>query len=150
MNPTVQLIFTIVGGALVLLSLYGAITLNRKFFLSGLCFFSFLPMIGEGMAYSDDKAPIHVLVFFVFVIQFILTMPTNIVYGSDNVAASKLTGKIAWAILIINAVGALFVLDLAKQVPAQFGYYHVAFSLAVLYVMIKRATASSGWAWAKS
>ncbi|HVV56465.1 MAG TPA: hypothetical protein VHC47_14115, partial [Mucilaginibacter sp.] len=83
MNPTMNMIFTIVGGALVLLCLYGAVTLNRKFFLSGLCFFSFLPMIGEGMAYNSDKAPIHVIIFFVFVVQFILTLPTNITYGAD-------------------------------------------------------------------
>ena len=150
MNPTVQLIFTIVGGALVLLALYGAVTLNRKLFLSGLCFFSILPMIGEGMAYGDDKLSVHVVVFFVFVIQFVLAFPNNISYGSDNVAASKLTGKIALALLIINVVGAAFVLCLPSKVPAQFGYYHIGLSLAILYVMYKRMTAKGGWVWAKS
>lgn len=149
MNSTVDLIFTIAGAALVLLTLYGAVTLNRKLFLSGICFFSILPMIGEGMAYNADKAPIHVIVFFVFVIQAILAAPTNITFGSDNVAASKLTGKIALALLVINVVGAVFILCLKANVPAQFGYYHVGISLAILYVMIKRATAGGGWVWAK-
>lgn len=149
MNSTVDLIFTIAGAALVLLTLYGAVTLNRKLFLSGICFFSILPMIGEGMAYNADKAPIHVIVFFVFVIQAILAAPTNITFGSDNVAASKLTGKIALALLVINVVGAVFILCLKADVPAQFGYYHVGISLAILYVMIKRATAGGGWVWAK-
>jgi len=149
MNSTVDLIFTIAGAALVLLTLYGAVTLNRKLFLSGICFFSILPMIGEGMAYNADKAPIHVIVFFVFVIQAILAAPTNITFGSDNVAASKLTGKIALALLVINVVGAVFILCLKANVPAQFGYYHVGISLAIIYVMIKRATAGGGWVWAK-
>jgi len=149
MNSTVDLIFTIAGAALVLLTLYGAVTLNRKLFLSGICFFSILPMIGEGMAYNADKAPIHVIVFFVFVIQAILAAPTNITFGSDNVAASKLTGKIALALLVINVVGAVFILCLKANVPAQFGYYHVGISLAILYVMIKRATAGGGWVWTK-
>ena len=149
MNSTVDLIFTIAGAALVLLTLYGAVTLHRKLFLSGICFFSILPMVGEGMAYNADKAPIHVIVFFVFVIQAILAAPTNITFGSDNVAASKLTGKIALALLVINVVGAVFILCLKANVPAQFGYYHVGISLAIIYVMIKRATAGGGWVWAK-
>jgi len=150
MNPTVELIFTIVGGALVLLTLYGAATLNRKFFLSGICFFSILPLIGESMAYSTDKAPVHVLVIFIFLVQLVLTMPTNITYGSDNVAASKLTGKIALAILLINIGGIVFIFYLKAAVAAQFGYYHVGIALAVLYVMLKRMTATGGWVWAKS
>ena len=149
MNPTVNLIFTIAGGALVLLCLYGAITSNRKLFLSGLCFFSVLPMIGEGMAYNVDKAPVHIVVLFVFVVQAILTLPNNIVYGADNAAAGKLTSKIAWAILVINAVGAVFVLNLATKVPAQFGYYHIGLCLAILIIMYRRMTATGGWAWAK-
>lgn len=150
MNPTVELIFTIVGGALVLLTLYGAVTLNRKFFLSGICFFSILPLIGESMAYSMDKEPVHVLVIFIFLVQMVLTMPTNISYGSDNVAASKLTGKIALAILLINIGGIVFIFCLKAAVAAQFGYYHVGIALAVIYVMFKRMTATGGWVWAKS
>jgi len=150
MNSTVELIFSIAGGALVLLTLYGAVTLNRKFFLSGLCFFSLLPMIGEGMAYNTDKAPIHIIVLFVFVVQLVLAAPTNITYGSDNVAASKLTGKIALALLIINVVGAVFILCLKAQVPVQFGYYHIGLSVAILYIMAKRMMATDGWVWAKS
>ena len=146
MNPTVQLIFTIVGGALVLLTGYGAVTLNRKLFLSGICFFSILPIIGESMGYNADKAPIHIIVIFVFVIQAVLALPNNIVYGPDNVAATKLSAKIAISIFIINAVGAVFIFFLNAGVPVQFGYYHVVIALAVLYLLIKRG--SSG-AWLK-
>jgi predicted lysophospholipase L1 biosynthesis ABC-type transport system permease subunit len=102
------------------------------------------------MAYNADKAPIHIIVLFVFVVQLILAAPTSITYGSDNTAASKLTGKIALALLVINAVGAVFILCLKAQVPVQFGYYHIGLSLAIIYIMIKRATATGGWVWAKS
>ncbi|HTD39461.1 MAG TPA: hypothetical protein VK671_02485 [Mucilaginibacter sp.] len=146
MNPTVQLIFTIAGAALVLLTVYGAIKLDRKLFLSGLCFFSILPIIGETMGYNTDKASVHIVVIFVFVIQFILALPNKIVYGADNLAATQLVTKIALSILVINVVGAVFVLYLSPQVPAQFGYYHIAFSLSILYVLIKR---SMSGAWVK-
>lgn len=140
MNPTVELIFTIVGGALVLLTVYGAFKLDRKLFLSGLCFFSILPLIGESMGYSADKAPIHVLVIFVFLVQIVLTLPNNIIYGPDNLAANKLVTKISLAILIINVAGAVFIFGLNAGVAVQFGYYHIAFSLTILYLLLKRST----------
>ena len=148
MNSTIELIFKIVGGALVLLSVYGAVTLNRKLFLSGICFFSILPIIGESMAYNTDKASIHIMVLFLFLIQFVLALPTNISYGSDNVAASKLTGKMALALLLINIAGAVFILCLKVAVSSQFGYYHVVLALVIIYIMIKRAT-TPGWVWGK-
>jgi len=144
MNSTVELIFTVVGAALVLLAVYGALKLDRKLFLSGLCFFSILPIIGETMGYNADKAPIHVLVIFVFVIQLVLALPNKIVYGAENIAATQLATKIALSILIINVVGAVFVLYLNSGVPAQFGYFHIAFSLAIAYLLIKR-TSSGAW-----
>ncbi|WP_426667115.1 hypothetical protein ACPPVU_13905 [Mucilaginibacter sp. McL0603] len=146
MNSTVELIFTVVGAALVLLTVYGAIKLDRKLFLSGLCFFSILPLFGESMGYNADKAPIHVLVIFVFVIQFILALPNKIVYGPDNLAATKLATKIALALLVINAVGAVFIFCLNAGVAVQFGYFHVVFSVAIVYLLIKRSSTN---AWLK-
>ena len=146
MNPTVTLIFTIVGGALVLLNLYGALKSDRKLFLSGLCFFSILPIIGESMTYSTDKAPVHVIVVLVFIAQIILTFPNNIQYGPENTAAGKLVMKIVLALLVFNIGGILYVLCLNSGVPAQFGYYHVAFSLSIIYMIFKRL---NGGAWVK-
>ncbi|HWZ15864.1 MAG TPA: hypothetical protein VNW95_11570 [Mucilaginibacter sp.] len=148
MNSTVELIFTVAGAALTLLAVYGALKLDRKLFLSGVCFFSILPIIGESMAYNADKAPIHIIVIFIFLAQFVLAFPNNIVYGQDNVAATKLSTKIALAILIFNIGGALFILCLTKAVPAQFGYYHIVIGLSIIYLMIKRIT-TDGAAWIK-
>jgi len=146
MNPTIELIFKIVGGALVLLNIYGAVKSDRKLFLSGLCFFSIIPIIGESITYSADKAPVHIIVILVFIAQFILTFPNNIQYGSENSAASKLVMKIVLALLVFNIGGILFVLCLYSGVPALFGYYHVAFSLVLIYMIFKRM---SGSVWAK-
>ena len=142
MNSTVELIFTVVGAALVLLTVYGAIKLDRKLFLSGLCFFSILPIIGESMGYNADKASIHVLVIFVFVIQMILAWPNNNAYGTDNAAAIKLATKITLSILIINIVGAVFIFCLNAGVPVQFGYFHIVIALAIIYLLIKRSSSN--------
>jgi hypothetical protein len=144
MDQTINLIFTIVGAALTLLAVYGAVKLNRKLFLSGICYFSILPLIGEGMAYNADKAPIHIIVIFVFLAQIVLAFPSNIVYGQENAAAVKLTSKIALALLIINIGGAVYILCLKADVPAQFGYFHAVFALTILYLIFRRI--SSGGA----
>jgi hypothetical protein len=146
MDSTINMIFTIVGGALTLLTVYGVIKLNRKFFLSGICFFSLLPMIGEGMAYNADKASVHVIVFMMFLAQFVLAFPSQIIFGQENVAANKLTTKIGLALLIFNITGAVFIFCLNAGVPSQFGYYHIVISLALVYLMVKRNT-GNGAAW---
>src|SRR5271165_14196 len=110
MNSTVELIFTILGAAFTLLTLYGAVVLSRKLFLSGLCLFSLLPIIGESMAYNADKTAIHVMVALLFLVQLILAFPNTIVYGPENTAAVKITSKVALAFLVINVAGALFIL----------------------------------------
>ena len=148
MNSTIQLIFTIVGGALTLLTVYGVLKLNRNLFLSGICYFSFLPIIGESMAYNADKASVHMLVIFVFIAQFVLALPNKIIYGQDNSAAVKLATKIAVAILIFNVGGVIYIFYLTTKVPVQFGYYHAVISLAVLYLIIKRVS-SKGATWVK-
>jgi hypothetical protein len=145
MNQTIDWIFTIAGAALVLLTIYGAVKSNRKLFLSGIFYFSFLPIIGESMGYNADKAPIHVLVIFIFITQMVLALPNNITYGPDNVAATKLSGKIAWALLIINIGGVVFIFCLNAGVALQFGYYHVAIAIAILYLIIRRMGNGAAW-----
>jgi hypothetical protein len=142
------LIFTIIGGALTLLTLYGAVKADRKLFLSGLCFFSLLPIIGESMGYNADKASVHIIVILVFIAQFVLTFPNNIQYGPENTAAGKLVGKISLALLIFNIGGIIYVFCLNSGVPARFGYFHVAFSLAIIYIIFKRMT-GKGPLWVK-
>jgi hypothetical protein len=146
MNPTIQMIFTIVGGALVLLSAYGAIKRDRRLYLSGFFFYSILPIIGESMSYSVNKTSIHVLMVFTFIAQFVLQIPDKNLYGRENLPATTLATKIGLAVLVINAGAAVAIFCLNLGAPVQFGYYHVAFALIVIYVMIRRFTSNIGWA----
>src|SRR6185503_9414464 len=148
MNPTTELIFTLAGAALTLLTIYGALKLDSKLFLYGVCLFSILPLIGETTAYSADKAPLHIMVIFIYLAQFVLAFPNKIVYGADNAAATKLSTKIALAILLFNIGGAILILCLTTSIPAQFGYYHVAIAFAVVYLIGKRIS-SNGLSWVK-
>jgi uncharacterized membrane protein len=146
MNSTVELIFSVFGGAMVLLSLYGAATSRRRPYLSGLCFFSLLPIIGESTAYNTDKAPVHILMIFLALVQLVLTIPDKKLYGRDNPAAASLAAKIGLGTIVTNAAGAAFVLCLTKDVPAQFGYYHIAFILIIIYTIVKGFSSStSAW-----
>lgn len=95
------------------------------------------------MGYNADKAPIHILVIFIFVTHFVLAFPNNITYGADNVAATKLSGKIALALFIINIGAVVFIFCLNAGVAARFGYYHAIIALAILYLMVKRANNGS-------
>jgi hypothetical protein len=148
MNSTTELIFTVAGAAVILLAVYGALKLDRKLFLYGVCLFSILPVIGESVAYNADNAPVHIMVIFIFLAQFVLAFPNTIVYGQENAAATKLSTKIGLAILLFNIGGAIFILCLTSAVPAQFGYYHVVITLAVVYLVIKGNT-GKGAAWVK-
>jgi hypothetical protein len=146
MSSTLELIFTIVGAALVLLSAYGALKRDRRLYLSGFCFFSIIPVIGEYMAYRGDKVHIHLLMMTLFVVQFLLMFPDKNTYDRDNKPAMAAVLKIGLAVLVINAAAALFVFHLNKQVPLQFGYYHVAFIVIILYVMAKGLIGKASWA----
>ena len=146
MDASINISFTIVGGVLTLLTVYGVLKLKRKLFLSGICFFSLLPMIGEGISYCYKNSPIHAMVFFIFLTQFVLAFPNQIIFGHENEAANKLTTKIGLALIVINIAGALFIFCLNAGVPMQFGYYHVVILLALAYLMIKRNT-GEGAAW---
>lgn len=150
MNSTVNLIFSVVGGALVLLSAYGALTLHRRALLSGFCFFSFLPIIGESMAYNTDKASVHLCVVFLYIVQFLIQIPDKHLYTRDDLPAKALATKIGLSVLVINIAGAVYVLCLNSGVPAQFGYYHIAFAVIELFVLVRAYTTNANWAGAKA
>jgi len=142
------LIFTGVGGLLALLSAYGAFKMDRKLFLSGVCYFSLLPIIGETMRYMDPAtaSPYTLTLICTFIAQFLLTRPDNNDYGMDNTAAVALATKIGLAILVINLGSAYAILCLDFGVAQQFGYYHLVISLSMLYLMYRRFT-GEGISW---
>ena len=148
MDETMTLIFTGVGGILVLLSVYGAFKMDRKLFLSGVCYFSLLPIIGETMRYMDPatSSPYTLTLICTFIAQFLLTRPDNNDYGMDNIAAVALATKIGLAILAINLGSAYVILCTDFGVAQQFGYYHLVISLSILYFLYRRFT-GKGISW---
>ena len=94
MNNPSDILFTVTGITFILLSLYGSIKLKRTPFLLGICLFSFLPIIGESIAYSDDQSLFHLPIIMAFIAQAILTIPTKPNYGSDNLAATSIAKKL--------------------------------------------------------
>tara|TARA_Y100000782_G_scaffold88715_1_gene96615 strand:- start:291 stop:740 length:450 start_codon:yes stop_codon:yes gene_type:complete len=148
MDETMTLIFTGVGGILVLLSVYGAFKMDRKLFLSGVCYFSLLPIIGETMRYMDPatSSPYTLTLICTFIAQFLLTRPDDNNYGMDNTAAVALATKIGLAILAINLGSAYVILCLDFGVAQQFGYYHLVISLSILYFLYRRFT-GEGISW---
>ena len=148
MDETMTLIFTGVGGILVLLSVYGAFKMDRKLFLSGVCYFSLLPIIGETMRYMDPatSSPYTLTLICTFIAQFLLTRPDNNNNGMDNTAAVALATKIGLAILAINLGSAYVILCTNFGVPQQFGYYHLVISLSILYFLYRRFT-GEGISW---
>ena len=145
MNNPSDILFTAAGIAFILMSLYGSIKLKRTPFLLGICLFSFLPIIGESIAYSADQSLVHLTIIMAFIAQAILTIPTKPNYGSDNLAATAIAKKIGLAILITNAFQAYLILFFDLGVPALYGYFHIAISLILLYTIIKSVTEKSQW-----
>jgi hypothetical protein len=83
-----------------------------------------------------------------YLAQFVLALPNKNDYGPDNSAATKLATKSGFALLVINVAGAVYILCLKAAVHAQFGYYHIVFSLALSYLATKRYS-SKGLSWSK-
>jgi hypothetical protein len=142
----ILIIFSAFGGVMVLLSLYGAVTSKRRFYLSGLCFYQIIPIIVSWSAYKADKVPAEILVMSLAIIQLILSIPDKALYGRDNAAASSLAGKIGIATVVINAVGAVFGLCLTTGTPIQFPCFHIAFALIAIFVIVKGfGSKTSAW-----
>ena len=141
MNQSIYNIFeTTVEIVSLGLTFWGAFKMNRKYFLSGICLFSILPIMGETSAFLVSHEALSLLTAGIFVAQLILSFPSNISYNSENAAASVLSVKISLAMLIINLVQGFIILNLVTNVNAQHGYAHILIGVALIYLIIKRYT----------
>lgn len=141
MNQSITSIFeTTVEIVSLGLTFWGAFKMNRKYFLSGICLFSILPIMGETSTFLGSHEALSLLTAGIFVAQLILSFPSNITYNSENTAASVLSVKISLAMLIINLVQGYIILTLRTTVDAQHGYAHILIAVALIYLIIKRYT----------
>ena len=134
---TTDLIFTITSVAFILISAYGAFNQNRKSFLIGMCLWSVIPVVGEGMAYANDSDPAHLGLMTLFFCLVILTFPTNNAYNSQNIAATALGKKIGLALLFANVFQGFNIICNDIGVASKFGYFHLAAALIILYPIIR-------------
>ncbi len=143
---TAEIIFSVLGTLFVLLAAYGAIKLNRKNFLMGICLFSLLPIIGEFMAYLDTNNWGMLATMMAFIGVALVTIPNKASYGSDNTAATSIARKIGMAIIVVNLIQAYIILALRTDVAAQYAYMHIGIALVVIYVVIK-SNSDKGYQW---
>ena len=70
-----------------------------------------------------------------FLIQIILTLPSNMPYAHKDLAAMALSKRIGYSILALNLFQGYVVLNNILEIPLQFGYMHFAISLIMLYTL---------------
>ena len=119
---TSEIIFSALGTLFVLLTVFGALKLNRKNFLLGIFLFSLLPIFGEYMAYRDAGEWGMLATMMAFLGIAIVTFPNKTQYGSENVAATAIARKVGLAIIVVNAFQAYMILGVRDDVPSQYGY----------------------------
>ncbi len=137
MNPTLEIVGTLVGIIFAAITVYGSVTRTRSWFTLGICFFSTLPIIGETLAYAQDDNLVHLALVLVFLVQVIITLPVNIRYGIENEAAMALAQKIGVAILVANLCQGYLILSEKLDVPHQFGYLHLVVAMIMLYTIVR-------------
>ncbi len=143
---TSEIIFSALGTLFVLLTVFGALKLNRKNFLLGIFLFSLLPIFGEYMAYRDAGEWGMLATMMAFLGIAIVTFPNKTQYGSENVAATAIARKVGLAIIVVNAFQAYMILGVRDDVPSQYGYMHIVLAAAVIYVVIK-SNSGKGFNW---
>lgn len=133
MNPSLEIIGTFICFVLILIAAYGAIKQKREILLFGVCFFSSTPIVGELLAYAQDDKLLHLVIVMVFLVQVVITLPISVKYDIDNPAAVELGKKIGYGVSVANLCHGYLILAEEINVPHQFGYFHFAIVLIMLY-----------------
>ena len=80
-----------------------------------------------------------------FLAQVIITLPVKVMYGPENIAATKIAQKIGLAIIVTNLFQAYIILGLNLEVPSQYGYFHIVIALIVIYSIIRSRSVEGPW-----
>jgi len=136
MNPSIEIVGNIICAFFISIAVYGALKQKKEILLFGVCFFSTTPIIGELLAYAEDDNLLHLVIVMVFLVQVVITLPINVKYDVDNPAAVALSQKIGLAILVANLCQGYLVLNTELGVPHQFGYFHLAVVMILMYAVI--------------
>ena len=136
MSETTLLILGLIAGAVTLISVYGAIKKDRKFFLLGLFLYSFLVVPNELMGYFDTGEMIHLMTAGLWAIQFVITFPVKASYDSSNKVAYMFVKKMLLSIIIINLCGISLAFSV-ETLPDYFAFYHGIFCALSTMLIVK-------------
>src|SRR6056300_326106 len=121
----------------ILIAAFGALKMNRRNLLLGTFLYSLLPVIGESNQFHATGDYGNLITAVAFLCAAIITFPSKITYDSKNITAVHLARKIALSIIVLNTLQGYIVLQLRTDVPAQYGYAHLALALIFVYMFIK-------------
>ena len=126
MSETKLLILSLIAGAVTLISVYGAIKKDRKFFLLGLFLYSFIVVPNELMGYFETGEMVHLMTAGLWAIQFVIAFPVKASYDSSNKAAYMLVKKMLLSIIVINLCGISLAFNV-EALPNYFAMFHGIF-----------------------
>jgi len=132
-----SLFFTVSSIVTIAIAAYGAIKMNRKNLLLGTFLYSLLPVIGESNQFHLTGDYGNLITAVAFLCAAIISFPSKISYDSKNTTAVHLARKIGLSIIVLNILQGYIVLQLRTDVPAQYGYAHLALALIFVYMIIK-------------
>ena len=78
------MVLSVIGAGLTLMIVYGAILKRRSIILTGLMFYSFLPIIGETVGMLTRKEPYHILFIGMFVVQLLITTINRVPFDEKD------------------------------------------------------------------
>jgi len=132
-----SLFFTVSSIVTIAIAAYGAIKMNRKNLILGTFLYSLLPVIGESNQFHLTGDYGNLITAVAFLCAAIISFPSKISYDSKNTTAVHLARKIGLSIIVLNILQGYIVLQLRTDVPAQYGYAHLALALIFVYMIIK-------------
>ncbi|MEK9726989.1 MAG: hypothetical protein VW397_02650 [Candidatus Margulisiibacteriota bacterium] len=131
-------ILSSIGALLTILIVYGAALKKRSLLLTGLFYYSFLPIIGESMGYLNTKAPHHILFIALFLIQLIIASIRNVSFDPNDSIQKQYAKRMGISLLLINASAAIFILVISSSYPIYLGIFHTIISLSLGYAILQR------------
>jgi len=132
-----SIFFTVSTIVTIAIAAYGAIKMNRRNLLLGTFLFSLLPVMGESNQFHLTGNYGNLITAAAFLCAAIISFPKKITYDSKNTAAVNLARKIGLSIIVLNILQGYIVLQLRTDVPALYGYAHLALALIFVYMIIK-------------
>lgn len=138
------LILSILGGGLTCLIAYGAIVKKRHYLLTGLFYYSFLPIIGESVGMLTTKHPYHILFIGMFVTQMLISSIKKVPFNETDKTLMEYAKRMGLSLIAINLISAIFILGISNDYPQYLGFFHVIITLSLGYGVFQRIRGKMG------